>query len=168
MEQYRAAGFEVMALSDMPLGATAGDTETLLRAALREVPEVVAVMEGDATGLQSDKAISDQVTSVLQETGHGAVFFASGLNTAQKLASKNGVAAASVFRDFDGKGQSATVMRRFLDQAAFKARQQPDGVVMVGRLQPETISALLLWGLQDRATRVALAPISAVLQQAGN
>ena len=37
---------------------------------------------------------------------------------------------------------------------------------MVGRLRPETISALLLWGLQDRAQRVALAPVSAVLQAA--
>ena len=73
-----------------------------------------------------------------------------------------------MFRDFDNKGQSAVVMRRFLDQAAFKARQQPGGVVMVGRLQAETISALLLWGLQDRATRVALAPISALLQATQN
>jgi polysaccharide deacetylase 2 family uncharacterized protein YibQ len=164
METYRAAGFEVLALSDIPVGATAADTETLLRAGLRELPEVVAVMEGDDTGLQSDKAVSDQVSAVLQESGHGAVFFAKGLNTAQKLARKNGVASASVFRDFDGNGQSATVMRRFLDQAAFKARQQPEGVVMVGRLQPETISALLLWGLQDRASRVALAPVSALLR----
>lgn len=168
MERYRKAGFEVMALADIPEGATGGDTETLLRAGLRELPEVVAVMEGDGSGLQSDKVISDQVSAVLQETGHGVVYFAQGLNTAQKLAVKDGVAAASVFRDFDNKGQSATVIRRFLDGAAFKARQQPEGVVMVGRLQPETISALLLWGLQDRATRVALAPISAVLNATQN
>ena len=168
MERYRKAGFEVMALTDIPEGATGGDTETLLRAGLRELPEVVAVMEGDGSGLQSDKVISDQVSAVLQETGHGVVYFAQGLNTAQKLAVKDGVAAASVFRDFDNKGQSATVIRRFLDGAAFKARQQPEGVVMVGRLQPETISALLLWGLQDRATRVALAPISAVLNATQN
>jgi len=34
---------------------------------------------------------------------------------------------------------------------------------MLGRVRPDTVSALLLWGLQDRASRVALAPISAVL-----
>jgi hypothetical protein len=34
---------------------------------------------------------------------------------------------------------------------------------MLGRMRPETISALLVWGLQDRANQVALAPISAVL-----
>jgi len=30
-------------------------------------------------------------------------------------------------------------------------------------LRADTVSALLLWGLQDRANRVALAPVSAVL-----
>jgi polysaccharide deacetylase 2 family uncharacterized protein YibQ len=54
------------------------------------------------------------------------------------------------------------VIRRFLDQAAFKAGLE-SGVIMMGRLRPETVSALLLWGLQDRAGQVALAPISAVL-----
>jgi polysaccharide deacetylase 2 family uncharacterized protein YibQ len=72
------------------------------------------------------------------------------------------VPADPVFRDFDSKGQSATVIRRFLDQAAFKAGQE-GAVIMLGRLRPDTITALLLWGLQDRAGQVALAPISAVL-----
>ena len=70
----------------------------------------------------------------------------------------------SVVRDFDGDGQDATVIRRFLDQAAFKAGQGDQGVIMVGRLRAETVSALLLWGLQDRAGSVALAPVSAVLR----
>ena len=165
MRRYREAGFEVLAMTDMPLGATASDTEALLRAGLLEVPQAVAVMEGPQTGLQSDKAVSDQTAAILQETGHGLVLFPKGLNTAQKLALKSGVPAASVFRDFDSKGQNAAIIRRFLDQAAFKARQEDAGVIMVGRLQAETISALLLWGLQDRANRVALAPVSALLRK---
>jgi hypothetical protein len=36
---------------------------------------------------------------------------------------------------------------------------------MLGRLRAETISALLLWGLQDRAAQVALVPVSAVLRR---
>ena len=55
-------------------------------------------------------------------------------------------------------------MRRFLDQAAFRAAQEEAGVIMMGRVRPDTISALLLWGLQDRASRVALAPVSAILK----
>jgi len=136
----------------------------LLRATLRELPQTVAVMEGDQTGLQADKAVSDQAAALLAETGHGLVLFSKGLNTAQKLAAKAGVPAVTVFRDFDGQDQSAAVIRRFLDPAAFKARPTETGVVMVGRLRAATISALLLWGLQDRASQVALAPVSAVLQ----
>ncbi|WP_319823552.1 divergent polysaccharide deacteylase family protein [Thalassovita sp.] len=163
MDSYRAAGFEVLAMVDMPQGATAADTETLLRAALSRMPGAVAVIEGEATGLQTDKQVSDQAAAILAETGHGLVLFPKGLNTAQKLAAKAGVPAATVFRDFDGNDQNAAIIRRFLDQAAFKARQEENGVIMLGRLRPETISALLLWGLQDRAESVALAPISALL-----
>ena len=53
--------------------------------------------------------------------------------------------------------------RRCLDQAAFRAGQE-DGVVMLGRLREETISALMLWALQDRAAQVALVPVSGVLR----
>lgn len=163
VDLYRTAGFEVMALIDMPQGATGSDTETLLRAALAQLPGTVAVMEGDQTGLQTDKPVSDQAAAILAETGHGLVLFPKGLNTAQKLAAQEGVPSATVFRDFDGKGQNASIIRRFLDQAAFKARQEEDGVIMLGRMRADTISALLLWGLQDRANTVALSPISALL-----
>ena len=168
MAAYRAAGVEVMALVNLPAGSTASDTETLLRGALERMPQTVAVMEGDDSGLQTDKAVSDQVSAILAETGHGLVLFPKGLNTAQKLATKEGVPAATVFRDFDAKDQSAQIIRRFLDQAAFKARQEENGVIMVGRLRPDTISALLLWGLQGHAATVALAPISALLRAAQN
>lgn len=168
MARYRAAGFEVMATIDMPAGATATDTETLLRGALDQMPQTVAVMEGDDTGLQTSKPVSDQVAAILAQSGHGLVLFPKGLNTAQKLAAKEGVPSATVFRDFDAKNQKAAIIRRFLDQAAFKARQEESGVIMLGRLRADTISALLLWGLQDRATSVALAPISALLLGAQN
>ena len=35
---------------------------------------------------------------------------------------------------------------------------------MMGRVRPDTISALLLWGLQDRASQVSLAPVSASMK----
>lgn len=163
MKTYRDAGFEVLALTDLPAGAQPRDAETVLDAVFTAVPEAVAVMEGDSTGLQESRAISDQVAGILAQSGHGLLLFPKGLNTAEKLAVKEGVPAASVFRDFDSKGQSADVIRRFLDNAAFKAGQEANGVIMVGRLRPDTVSALLLWGLQDRAARVALAPVSKLL-----
>ncbi|WP_245827166.1 divergent polysaccharide deacetylase family protein [Roseovarius gaetbuli] len=161
--RYRAAGFEVLALADLPEGASAVDTEVAMQTYLESVPQAVAVMEGTGTGLQSDRAAIEQLAPILLESGHGLVMHPKGLNTAQKLMAREGVPSASVFRDFDANGQNASVIRRFLDQAAFKAGQQDEGVIMLGRLRADTISALLLWGLQDRAASVALAPVSAIL-----
>ncbi|MFK7835106.1 MAG: divergent polysaccharide deacetylase family protein [Sulfitobacter sp.] len=162
---YKDAGFEVLAMIDLPPGAQATDAETTLGVTLAQLREVVGVLEGPAGSLQGSRAVSDQVTAILNQSGHGLVTQDKGLNTMPKLAVKEGVPAAPVFRDFDSKDQSATVIRRFLDQAAFKAGQE-GAVIMLGRLRPDTISALLLWGLQDRAGQVALAPISAVLLNA--
>ena len=163
MAGYRAAGFEVMAMIDLPEGAGPQDAEVTMQSVLARLPEVVAVMEGPGSGLQSSRDAARQLAPILLESGHGAVFFPKGLNTAQQLLAREGVPSVSVFRDFDASGQDATVIRRFLDQAAFKAGQEDAGVVMVGRLRPDTVSALLLWGLQDRISRVTLAPISALL-----
>lgn len=161
---YRAAGFEVLAIADLPDGASAADTEVAMQTFLNAVPEAVAVMEAPGDALQANRVASEQMATILLETGHGLVMFPDGLDTAQKLVAKAGVPSATVFRDFDGAGQDSAAVRRFLDQAAFRAGQEEVGVIMVGRLRPDTISALLLWGLQDRASRVALAPVSAVLR----
>ncbi|GAA6162420.1 divergent polysaccharide deacetylase family protein [Pelagimonas sp. KU-00592-HH] len=160
---YRENGFEVLALIDIPAAAAPADVEVAMAAHLAAMPEAVGVLEGGGDGLQGSKSVSDQVTDVLLASGHGLVMLPKGLNTAQKLASREGVPSATVFRDFDGKGQSASVIRRFLDQAAFKAGQE-GGVIMLGRVREETIAALLVWGLQDRASSVAVAPVSAVLK----
>lgn len=163
MARHRAAGFEVVSLIDLPKGATAQDAEVALAASFAAMPEVVAVLEGPGSGVQGNRSLADQVSAIVEGTGHGLVMQNNGLNTVFKLALRNGIPAGVVFRDFDGAGQSGAVMRRFLDQAAFRAGQ--DGaVIMLGRVRPDTVSALLLWALQDRASRVALAPISAVLK----
>ena len=67
-----------------------------------------------------------------------------------------------VFRDLDAENQDARVVRRFVDQAAFRARQE-SGVVLVGRVRPDTISALILWGTANQDEQVAVVPVSAVL-----
>ncbi len=161
--KYRAAGMEVLAMVNLPQNAAASDAETSMGVLLEAVPEAVAVFEGTGTGLQSSREAAEQLAPILKDSGHGLVMFPNGLNTAQKLIAREGVPTATVFRDFDSNGQNAAAVRRFLDQAAFRAGQEEGGVIMVGRLRPDTISALLLWGLQDRAASVALAPVSAVL-----
>lgn len=162
MKAHRAVGFEVVLLADLPAAATPADAEVSMSVWMDRLSQVVAVLEGTGTGFQGNRSLSDHVTDIVLQTGHGLITQDKGLNTVQKLAARSGIPSAVVFRDFDGAGQSPTVMRRFLDQAAFRAGQQ-GAVVMLGRLSPDTVSALLLWGLQDRADRVALAPISAIL-----
>lgn len=164
MAAYRAAGFEVLAMMDLPSGATAQDAAVNIDAALAALPQTVALIEGPGVGLQTSADVTDQLISTLQASGHGIVLQAKGLNSAQKDAARAGVPARTVFRDFDSAGQDARTIRRFLDQAAFRAGQE-GGVIMMGRLRADTISALLIWGNQDRARRIALAPVSAVLKQ---
>ena len=164
MARHREAGFEVLALIDMHEASTAQDAEVSLSVWLEQMPYTVGILEGVETGIQGNRKLADQVAAIAGDTGRGLVTQDSGLNTVQKLAARNGVPSSVVFRDFDGARQDPKIMRRFLDQAAFRAGQQ-GSVVMMGRLRPETISALLLWGLEDRGGRVAMAPISAVMMK---
>lgn len=163
MQARRAAGFEVLILADLPREATPQDAETTMGVWMQQLPQAVGILEGVDTGFQGNRPLADQMVAVMKATGYGMVTQNSGLNTVQKLALRDGMPSGVVFRDFDGAGQNPRAIRRFLDQAAFRARQE-GAVIMLGRLRPDTISALLLWGLQDRASQVGLAPISAGLK----
>ncbi|QFT62843.1 divergent polysaccharide deacteylase family protein [Roseivivax sp. THAF30] len=162
MRGYRERGFEVMALADVPDGAAASDVEVTLEASLRAVPEAVGILEAPGGGLQGSRDVTEQVADYLAASGHGLVMQGQGLNTAASLARREGVPSGSVFRDFDGDGQDPAMQRRLLDRVAMRASQ--DGaVIALGRLRADTVSALLLWGLQDRANELALVPVSAVI-----
>ena len=164
MQTFRDLGLEVLAMVRLPAGAGPQDAETTLAEAFRVVPEAIGIIEDPDASVQANRSAADQMALALRDSGHGFVLQSKGLHTVQKVARKEGVPAAEVFRDFDSAGQTPTVMRRFLDQAAFRAGQEEAGVIMMGRIRPDTISALLLWGLQDRASRVALAPVSTILK----
>jgi polysaccharide deacetylase 2 family uncharacterized protein YibQ len=164
VQSYRARGFEVLAVADLPTDGDGSLPSLALMPTLDSVPGLVGVLEGTDSGLQGNMELAEEVLRAVSGSGYGLILRPKGLNAAQQIADGRNLAVETLFRDFDANGQDATVIRRFLDQAAFKARQEGE-IVMVGRLRPATISALLLWGLQDRASSVALAPISAVLQQ---
>jgi polysaccharide deacetylase 2 family uncharacterized protein YibQ len=162
MAAYRAAGIEVMALAGLPEGALPSDVEITLEAAFSALPDSVALLDTGAGGLQSDRAVTEQAMIRLAQDGRGFVTAAQGLNMALRSAEAAEVPAAVIYRDLDAEGQDARVIRRFLDQAAFRARQQ-SGVVLVGRVRADTLSALSLWGTANRAGQVTLAPVSAIL-----
>jgi polysaccharide deacetylase 2 family uncharacterized protein YibQ len=162
MQMYRKRGFEVVVIADFTPGITAEEAQIKLQNDLRKLPHAVAVIETQQRDLQVTPAVASRIAQLLKRTGHGLILFPQELNVTRRLARKMGVPAASVFRDFDSKNQDSRIIRRFLDQAALRAHSE-SGVIMIGRLRAETIKALVLWGLQDRAGRVALTPISSIL-----
>jgi polysaccharide deacetylase 2 family uncharacterized protein YibQ len=158
----RDAGRELLLVPALPEGATPSDVEVALQANLAVVPEAVAFIDGPDASFQSDRTAVAQVVAAAGASGHGLVTFPRGLNTAQQIARRDGVPAALVFRDFDAEGQSPDEIRRILDQAAFRARQE-GAVILVGRATPATLGALTEWALGSRAASIALAPASTAL-----
>ena len=162
MAAYRRAGHEVIALAPLPEGATPKDVEVAFQTYLAAVPEAVVVMDIPSAVFQSGRIVATQVAEALAASGHGMITYSRGLNSATQVAEREGVPVALVFREFDKGGQDSAAIKRFLDQAAFRAGQQ-SGVIMVGHNRAETVKALLEWGLGNRASTVALAPVSAAL-----
>lgn len=162
MASYRAAGFEVAALAKLPDGAQPSDVEVTFESVFQTLPESIAVLDVGDGGLQTDRDVTEQAMDILASQGRGFITASQGLNMASRAAGQAGVPAAVVYRDLDIDGQDARVVRRFVDQAAFRARQE-SGVVLVGRVRPDTISALILWGTANQDDQVAVVPVSAVL-----
>ena len=160
---YRADGFEAAVLAKLPEGALPSDVEITFESVFRTLPETVAVLDIGDAGLQNDRNVTEQAMAILAEQGRGFVTVSEGLNTASRAAEQAGVRSATIFRDLDSDGQDARVIRRFVDQAAFRARQE-SGVILVGRVRPDTISALILWGTANQDDLVAIVPLSAILK----
>lgn len=164
MIRFRRAGSEVVALAPLPAGAKPSDVEVTFAQYLSDMSEVVGFMDTRDAGFQTGRLVATQVTQILAEHGLGMITYSRGLNSAIQVSERQGVPAQLVFREFDNDGQEADDIKRFMDQAAFRAGQQ-SGVILVGHNRPETVKALLEWGLGNRAETVALAPVSVVLQQ---
>ena len=161
MLAYRAAGIEVAIRADLPEGATPTDVEVYFEAAFAALPETVAVLDVDGNLANNGKATIEQAIAAVSADGRGLVTVSRGLNTTLRTAETEGVPTGVVYRDLDSDGQDARVIRRFMDQAAFRARQE-SGVVLLGRVRADTISALILWGTANRAEQVALVPVTSI------
>ena len=102
---------------------------------------------------------------VLNRTGHGLVVYEKGLNTLAKEAGKAGTPVATIHRDLDGADQNEGTIHRILDGAAFRAANSPsESIVVLARLRPETMSAIITWSLQDRAQKTAVVPVSQLMK----
>ncbi|MBI1416720.1 MAG: hypothetical protein GC146_05790 [Limimaricola sp.] len=159
---YRAAGLEVLAAPPLPQGATPGDVEMTYGATFNQMPEAIGVLDTGKGGSGARDAVASEVMANLAAAGRGIVVAEQGLSSALRVAERMQVPAVEVYRDIDSTGQDAQTVRRFVDQAAFVARQK-GSVVLVGHVRADTISALTLWSAANRASQVALVPVSALL-----
>lgn len=160
---YRAAGQEVVMLAaGLPAGANPSDIAVSFEAWGQVLPEAVAVLDPQSGGYQSNRTLAAQVLAVVGDQGRGVLSWERGLNAVSQIARREGMENATIYRNLDAEDESAPIIRRYLDRAAFKAAQ--DGRVLVmGRTRPETIAALLEWAVEGRAATVALGPVTAAM-----
>lgn len=163
MQAYREAGLEVVSLAPLPEDADPADVEVAFQGFFDMLPLSVAVLDVPEAVLQESRPRAAQVIDILAETGHGLITYDRAFNAGLQIADQAGVAARTVYRSIDPAGaHDVAAMKRFLDQAAFKAGQ--DGaVILTADMRPETLTALAEWTLGTRAASVSFAPVSAVL-----
>ncbi len=161
---YRENGREVALIPSLPENARPQDVEQALRVNFERVPEAVVVMDVTGGSFQSDRSAVGQIVEILAGSGHGLVTYPRGLNTAHQQAGRAGVPTGLIFRNIDANGESGAQIRRTLDRAAFRARQN-EAVILVGSTESATLAAILEWALGARSTNVLLAPLSAAMQE---
>ncbi len=160
---YRQAGKEVVMLATgVAEGAQASDIEVAFQAMSQGLPEAVAVMELADPAFQDNRPLASIVVPVVQGEGRGLLTWDRGLNAADQVARRDGVPAATVFRDISEAAGDKFGMRRLMDRAMFKADQDGSATV-VGEATPDLTATLLEWTLEGRGAPVTLAPLSAVL-----
>lgn len=164
---WRGAGQEVALLADaLPARGRDGDYEVAMESLATAFPQALAVVEGAGQPLPTDRAGSSALIAALAARGYGLVTRGGGLNALDQTAGRAGLPAAAIFRALDAEGETAPVIRRYLDRAAFTA-QQDGRVIVVGRLRADTVEAIQDWAsTSNRAAALALAPVSALVQAA--
>ncbi|SIS80055.1 divergent polysaccharide deacetylase family protein [Phaeovulum vinaykumarii] len=161
---YRAAGFEVAILAaPLPQGAQPEDLEQVLQGWRSILPEAVAVIEPPAPVIQNAQVLAAQLVEALTRDGLGLVTQDRGLNAAQRLARREGLAQAQVWRVIDADRPRAEAVKRMLDRAAFEARRDGAVVVML-QSWPESVEGLMAWAATPEEG-LQLAPLSAVLDE---
>ncbi len=163
MAAYRAAGIEVGISASLPGGATPSDVEIAFEAALAAVPDAVVLFSNGEDGVQGNRSVTEQVVEVLAADGRGLVTIQRGLGNALRIAEQANVPAAAVLRDLDGDGQSPSAIGRALDQAAFRARQSGDAVLLA-KVSDATLGALAAWGGEIDSDQFLMAPVTAILK----
>ncbi|WP_375262208.1 divergent polysaccharide deacetylase family protein, partial [Palleronia sp.] len=127
------------------------------------MPQAAAVMAEGEQGFASGPVAADEIAATLADTGHGVIIRGRDRGPLAQAAEKVGVPVQSIFRRVDGSGRDGRAIGRFLDQAAFEARNR-GAVVVIADNTPETAEGIERFLGSSRADTVALVPVSAILR----
>ncbi|GAA3872354.1 divergent polysaccharide deacetylase family protein [Celeribacter arenosi] len=161
-DAFIAQGHEVLALVGLPDGASPQDVAVTLGEVRHVMPHAIGFLDTPAASYQSRRQIAAQVVATAQESGHALLTYQRGLDSLEQEAMRAKTPAALVFRDIDGRGQDTDAIKRFLDQAAFRAGVDGE-IILVARTKPDTLKAITEWALGTRAASVSMVPFSTLL-----
>ncbi len=161
-QAFSDVGIEVAVTGRAPDGADTSSQQAAYFSYVNAVPTAVAVVGGQGLGLRGAASRLADLRPEFLETGHGFLALDGAAQRTIRQARSAGIPAATVFRDLDGDGQSAKIIRRFADQATRKSRTEGI-VILLARLTPATLEALAAWGTKDRSETHNVAPLSAAL-----
>ncbi|MEN8832724.1 MAG: divergent polysaccharide deacetylase family protein [Pacificibacter sp.] len=165
-QSFRAAGLEVLAIIGLPEGAQAQQVGQVIDAARAALPMSVGFLDVPSASFQASPDTAAQVVAAAGASGHGIVSFSRGENALVDQAALADQPAALVFRDIDGRDQDGAAIKRFMDQAAFRAGVD-EGIVLLGRTHEDTLKALAEWSETSRVSNVEMVPLSFILTGVG-
>ncbi len=161
---YRAAGHDIALLAmGVPARATSQDLETILQVWFQAYPGIVALMDVPQGAIGRQRALADELATMLAADGYGMIALRDGLDGFVQAARQSGVASASIFRMLDDRGQGAVTISRLLDRAAFEAERSSGILVAGSAANPDTIAALTQFADGFGRRGVSLVPASAML-----
>lgn len=164
---YASKGFEVVAVlpdRNQPIarGMPPEEVQALLSGIFDAVPTATAVVDQIDGDLPRDPELVKAALETLKVTGHGLLTHrGSGLNNVPQQAIGEGVSSDLVFRVVDEVSDPAAI-RQALDRAVLEASKSGK-VIVVGRVQPDTVTTLFSWLLSPNASAVSIAPVSTVM-----
>ena len=165
-EAWREAGAEIVAIPGLTDDADGTGSVALFDATFEALPGAATVMAESEQGFANGPVAADQVAATLAETGHGLIARGRDLGPFAQAAERAGVPTVGIFRRVDGSGRDGRAIGRFLDQAAFEARNR-GSVVVIADNSPDTAAGIAYFMESARADSVALVPVSVVLRSQG-
>ncbi|QHQ34732.1 divergent polysaccharide deacetylase family protein [Algicella marina] len=167
-EDYNSKGYEVVAVMPnqgqvVERGSDPSAFRELIGGVLNAVPPSTGLMDRIDGPLPRDRALVQAALDSLTVTGHGLLTHrGTGLNQVNQQADAAGVASAVVYRVID-EDKDPQAIAQSLDRAVLEA-SKTGSVIVVGRVQPETVTTLYSWLFGPGAKSVTIAPVSAILQ----